>query len=116
MFGLGFMEIMLLTLIAFLVFGPKQFPLVAKNFIKFLNELKRAFTEVKSEFYDVQTETQKHVQQITDDIGKSFPLARDFQPEKFFLNPTHPAKKSATKEQNKDKNLDPSLEKKKEDS
>jgi len=70
MFGLGFTEILILILIAFLVFGPERFPAVAKNFIKLLNELRRAFTEVKSEFYDVQTEAEKQFQQITNFTDK----------------------------------------------
>ena len=77
MFGLGFIEILILILIAFLVFGPEQFPVVAKNFIKLLNELRRAFTEVKSEFYDVQTETEKHLQQITDFAAKDVMSIKD---------------------------------------
>ena len=86
MFGLGFTEVLILALIAFLVFGPKQFPLVAKNFIKFLNELRMAFMDVKTEFYDAQTEAQKHIQQITDNVGKDLEFIKDFQnEEKLFL-------------------------------
>ena len=74
MFGLGFTEMLLLILVAFLVFGPQQFPIVAKNFVKLLNELKMAFTEVKSEFYDVQTETNKQIQQITEKLEKELDI------------------------------------------
>ena len=81
MFGLGFTEVLVLALIAFLVFGPKQFPLVVKNFIKLLNELRMAFMDVKTEFYDVQTEAQKQVQQITDSVGKDLEFIKDFQNE-----------------------------------
>ena len=72
MFGLGFTEILLLLLMAFLVFGPKQFPFIAKNFLKFLNELKHAFSDIKSEFYDVQTEANKQIHQIQDKFEKEF--------------------------------------------
>ena len=75
MFGLGFTEMLLLVLVAFLVFGPQQFPTVAKNFIKILNELRMAFTEVKSEFYDVQTETSKQFQQITEKLEKELDIS-----------------------------------------
>lgn len=75
MFGLGFTEMLLLILVAFLVFGPQQFPIVAKNFVKILNELKMAFTEVKSEFYDVQTEADKQIQQITENLEKELDLS-----------------------------------------
>ena len=72
MFGLGFTEILILILIAFLFFGPQQFPIVMKNFIKILNELKSAFTEVKSEFYDVQTEANKQFYDIKEKLEEEF--------------------------------------------
>ncbi len=65
MFGLGFVEILILALIAFLVFGPEQFPVAAKNFIKLLNELRQAFTDVKSSFDDTQTSAEKRLREIT---------------------------------------------------
>ena len=77
MFGLGFTEILLLVLLAFLVFGPQQFPTVAKNFIKLLNELKAAFTEVKSEFYDVQTEANKQIYQIKEQLEEELSLTQE---------------------------------------
>ena len=77
MFGLGFTEILLLILIAFLIFGPQQFPVVLKNFIKILNELKNAWTEVKSDIYDVQTEANKQIYQIKNKIEKEFSLIEE---------------------------------------
>ena len=77
MFGLGFTEILLLILIAFLIFGPQQFPTVMKNFIKILNELRSAFTEVKSEFHDVQAEANKQIHQIKDNLEKEFKLIEE---------------------------------------
>lgn len=77
MFGLGFIEILLLLLVAFLVFGPKQFPFIVKNFIKLLNELKSAFTDIKSEFYDVQAEANKHIHQIQDKFQKEFDFTEE---------------------------------------
>lgn len=71
MFSLGFTEILVVFLIALLVLGPQQFPIVAKNFIKFLNELRQAFTEMKSNFDEVKTDLKKPIQQITDDVEKS---------------------------------------------
>ena len=79
MFGLGFTEILVLGLIAFLVFGPQQFPVVVKNFIKFFNELRQTFTDVKTEFYDVETEVKKQIHHITDDMNKEWESIKDFQ-------------------------------------
>ena len=64
MFGLGFFEIAFVTLIAFLVFGPKQFPIVAKNFLQLLNELKASFKTVKTELKDVESEAMEYIDQI----------------------------------------------------
>ena len=66
--GLGFTEILILVVIAFLVFGPHQFPHVARNFIKIFNELKRAWMEVKSEFDQAETEGKKQAQLIAQDL------------------------------------------------
>lgn len=49
MFGLGFGELVLLAVIALLVFGPDQLPIVARNVARFLNELKRTTEEFKKE-------------------------------------------------------------------
>lgn len=49
MFGLGFGEIILLAIIALLVFGPDQLPIVARNVARFLNELKRTTEDFKKE-------------------------------------------------------------------
>ena len=81
MFGLGFTELLILALIAFLVFGPQQFPLVAKNFIKLLNELRRAFTDVKTEFSDIETEVQNQVQQITEGVTENLNLKKEARKE-----------------------------------
>ena len=87
MFGLGFTEILILGLIAFLVFGPQQFPIVARNFIKIFNELRQAFTDVKTEFYDVETEVQKQIHQITDSVSKERGFVKGTQKEiDSFLN------------------------------
>ena len=72
MFGLGFSEVLILGLIAFLVFGPVEFPKVARNFIKIFNELRRALTEVRTELYDVQNETGQKLRQITDHIKEDW--------------------------------------------
>ena len=68
MFGLGFSEILIMALIAFLAFGPKQFPIIAKEFIKLFNELKRSFTNIKTDFHDIEIELEKQIQKVKDPI------------------------------------------------
>ena len=61
MFGLGVSEIFLLLLISFLLLGPKKFPLVAKNLIRFLNELKNSWFEIKKDLYQVKQKTEEEI-------------------------------------------------------
>ena len=94
MFGLGFVEILILVLIAFLVFGPKQFPSVARNFVKLLNELRMAFTEVKTEFYNTQNEAQKHIHQLKDYVERDILSLKDSLKEEVSLPNKDSNKKS----------------------
>lgn len=66
MFGLGFFEIMAVILIAFLVFGPRQFPIIAKNFIKALNEFRKVFLKIEEDLNQVKSEVQNQLHQVTD--------------------------------------------------
>ncbi len=42
MFGLGFSEIIFISLLALIVIGPKELPEVARTIGRFLNELRRS--------------------------------------------------------------------------
>lgn len=68
MFGLGFTEILIIALIAFLVFGPQKFPAVIRNFMKLLNELKSTVSDVQSEFHDLEKEVQEEFDHFKGDI------------------------------------------------
>ena len=72
MLGLGFLEVLILGVIAFLVFGPVEFPKVARSFMKVFNELRRDFSQVKTELYNVQEEAGQNIRQITDHIQKDW--------------------------------------------
>lgn len=48
-FDLGSGEIMLIVLAIFLIFGPDKIPGMARNLGKFINEMKRATEDIKSE-------------------------------------------------------------------
>lgn len=56
MFGFGFLEILVLVLVAFLVLGPDKFPSVARDFLKIFNELKRSFSDVSDEIKDIHSD------------------------------------------------------------
>lgn len=71
MFGLGVLEILVLVGLAFLILGPQQFPLMARNFIKFINELKLTFTEIKSELNNLKQESKNQLSEVKEDIEKT---------------------------------------------
>ena len=77
MFGLGLTEILIVALVAFLVFGPEKFPSIARNFLKFINELKAGFSEVKSEFHDLENEVQNEFHNLKDEVEKDLKLLED---------------------------------------
>ena len=73
MFNLGFSEILMLSIIALIVIGPKQLPQVARSIGRFINELKRAtgdisksFTSVDKQISDLKRDAQES---LKDKIG-----------------------------------------------
>lgn len=81
MFGLGLTEILIVALVAFLVFGPEQFPSLARSFLKLLNELKAGFSDVQSEFDNLEDEVQKEFHNIKAEAEKELNLLGKKTPE-----------------------------------
>lgn len=48
-FDFGSGEIILILLVAFLIFGPDKIPEMARNIGKFINDIKRASEDIKTE-------------------------------------------------------------------
>jgi Tat protein translocase TatB subunit len=48
-FDFGSGEILLILLVAFLIFGPDKIPELARNIGKFINDIKRASDDIKTE-------------------------------------------------------------------
>lgn len=61
--GMGFSETLVLVVLAYLLFGPKKLPEIARTVGKALNEFKRASNEFKaqiaSEISQLELETQR---------------------------------------------------------
>ncbi len=55
-FDFGSGEIFLIVLAIFLVFGPEKLPELARNFGKFINEMKRATEDIK---YEINREAER---------------------------------------------------------
>ncbi len=49
MFNIGFAEVILILLVAFLVVGPKDLPKVARSLARFVKTLRRMYQEFKDE-------------------------------------------------------------------
>ena len=69
MFNLGFVEIIVIVAVGLIVLGPEKFPKVARQVVRFFNELKRAFVEIKSGFDDIQEETEKVIEEVKKGTG-----------------------------------------------
>lgn len=69
MFNLGFVEIIVIVAVGLIVLGPEKFPKAARQTVRFFNELKRAFIEIKSGFDDIQEETQKVIEEAKKGAG-----------------------------------------------
>jgi sec-independent protein translocase protein TatB len=72
MLGLGFWEIVIIGLIALVVIGPERLPEFAKSIAKFLNEMKRTASDLKTAFDD-----EKDI--FKEDIDQIQKLKKDFQ-------------------------------------
>lgn len=81
MFGnIGFMEMMIIMVIALLVFGPKKLPEVGRSIGKAMREFKKSTDEIKDrfeeqiradEFKSIRDDIQKDIKDITtDEEGK----------------------------------------------
>ena len=65
MFNLGFAELLVIAAVGLIVLGPDKFPKAVRGVARFLNELKKAFSEAKQAFgfKDVQEETDKIIKE-----------------------------------------------------
>ena len=71
MFNFGLSELILLGAIALIVIGPKQLPELARNLARFVNELKRATTDFRKNFTEVE-ELKNVAKELTSTIYSIF--------------------------------------------
>ncbi len=64
MLGLGFWEIIIIGIVALVVIGPERLPDFAKSVAKFLNEMKRTASDLKTTFDDEKDIFKENIDQI----------------------------------------------------
>ncbi|HHD11352.1 MAG TPA: twin-arginine translocase TatA/TatE family subunit [Deltaproteobacteria bacterium] len=60
MFGIGFTELVLILIVALLVLGPEKLVALSKDAGRFLKELKRAASDVRSGIENVEENSRKN--------------------------------------------------------
>ena len=62
MFGLGFVEIILIAVLALIFIGPKQLPEVAKVIARLLNEWRRATRDFTASLTETQSDLRRQIE------------------------------------------------------
>ncbi|MDP7040129.1 MAG: Sec-independent protein translocase protein TatB [Myxococcota bacterium] len=60
MFGLGLWEITLILVVSLLVLGPKRLPQLAKQLARFVQDMRRAASDIQMQFEEVDEPTPVH--------------------------------------------------------
>ena len=68
MFGLSFMEIGIIMMVALLVLGPKRLPALAKTMGKGLRELRKASTDLRSAIEEPLQDLRRPLEDMRDDL------------------------------------------------
>ena len=77
MFGLGFWELAVILVVAFLVLGPKKLPDLARTLGKSLRDLRRASEDLRSSIQEPLEEIRKPLEEIRDDLAQTVYQVRD---------------------------------------
>ena len=71
MFGIGFPELVVIFIVALLVLGPERLPQVAKSFVRWVYEFRRAADELKKELgADELLESRTELQRVHQELLK----------------------------------------------
>ena len=69
---IGWFEILIVVILAILVIGPKDFPVVLKKIGNWLGSIKRYFSEIQEDFSDIKKTTENDIS-----LEKDFAEAKD---------------------------------------
>lgn len=82
MFNMGFMEIMVLSVLALVVIGPKQLPEMARTVGRLMNEFRRITGDFSHSITDFQNKTESFIQNTEDGIHKAIQSGEESKVEK----------------------------------
>jgi len=92
---LGFMEMLVIGVIALLIFGPKKLPELGKSLGKGLREFKKATEDIKSSFDEHIREAESSLEDAKKEIKET---ERDMKAE-FYSSQNPPTEATVPKEQ-----------------
>ena len=58
---IGWFEILIIVVLAILIIGPKDFPIVLKKIGTWIGSVKRYFNEIQKDMTDIENDVQKKV-------------------------------------------------------
>ena len=70
MFGLSFTEIFFILLIAFMVFGPEQFPSMVKKAFQLIKQIKSYIYEAQNSLHTIASDLEKDINPLNWEEGK----------------------------------------------
>jgi len=68
---IGWFEILIIVVLAIVIIGPKDFPIVLKKIGNWLGSLKRYFNQIQNEVTDVEDSIEEDISDITKDKSKN---------------------------------------------
>ena len=58
---IGWFEILIIVVLAILIIGPKDFPIVLKKIGKWMGSIKRYFNEIQKDVTDMESDLEKEI-------------------------------------------------------
>ena len=82
MFGIGFLEICVIAVVALVFVGPKRLPELMRQAGKFFVQFRRVSSEVKSNFDQVvyEAEVEAHREKLKESTQKTATITKDVPP------------------------------------
>tara|TARA_B100001123_G_C15004515_1_gene904924 strand:- start:106 stop:324 length:219 start_codon:yes stop_codon:yes gene_type:complete len=67
---IGWLEILIIVVVAILIVGPKDFPVMLKKMGSWIGSVKNYFNDIQNEITDVEDEIEKDISKIKDNTKK----------------------------------------------